>query len=102
MANDYAELGPLQEIGTILAAKKDWDSLYSAVKLTDTPVPCAALVSYEDIFVEREFSEATAKILGRNCKVWITNEFQHSGLRDDPSVFDKLMNMTKDVVQIPS
>lgn len=36
----------------------------------------------EDMYVEREFSEDTARLLGPAClKVWLTNEFQHSGIR---------------------
>jgi hypothetical protein len=38
---------------------------------------------YSDIFVEREFSEETARLLGPSLRVWCTNEFTHSGLRDD-------------------
>ena len=64
--------------------------------------PVAALVSYEDIYVERAFSEATAAMLGGRARLWITNEFQHSGLRDDPAVFDKLLAMSKGELAIPS
>jgi len=39
-------------------------------------------------------SEATAKMLGSNCTVWISDEFQHSGLGDDgAAVLDRLMEM---------
>ena len=36
------------------------------------------------------------------CRAWVTNEFQHSGLRDDPSVFDKLVAMSQGDLNIPS
>jgi hypothetical protein len=64
--------------------------------------PVAALVSYEDVYVERAFSEATAKLLGGRARLWVTNEFQHSGLRDDPTVFERLLAMSKGEVAIPS
>ena len=64
-------------------------------------MPVAALISYDDIYVERAFSEETADLLG--AKVWVTNEFQHSGLRDCPArVFDTLLAMTKGEVALPS
>ena len=64
-------------------------------------IPCAPLISYDDIYVERHFSEETADLI--NCKVWITNEFQHSGLRDCPSrVFTTLLQMSIGEVALPS
>jgi len=103
MAEDYAWLRPLGPAAEILAQKADWGPLYDPAVLggPDGP-PVAALVSYEDIYVERAFSEATAAMLGGRARLWITNEFQHSGLRDDPSVFEKLLAMSKGEVAIPS
>ena len=38
-----------------------------------------------------------------NCKVWVSNEYQHSGLRDDGSlIFNKLLGMAKGEIGIPS
>lgn len=103
MASDFKQLAPLADAAQILAQKKDWPPLYNLNTLDRTEVPCAALVSYEDVYVERRFSEETAKLLGPNCKVWITNEFQHSGLRDDPArVFDTLLDMANGQKAIPS
>ena len=103
MGEDYAELRALAPAAELLAAKDDWRALYDVDALRDTPVPCAALVSYDDIYVERAFSEATARLLGDKCAVWVTNEFQHSGLRDDGErVFTTLLGMTRGEVVIPS
>ena len=74
-------------------------AVYNEEALRSGSVPCAALVSYDDIYVERAFSEQTAALLGPRCRPWITNEFQHSGLRDDPSVFEKLLAMSKGEVE---
>ena len=52
--------------------------------------------------MERAFSEQTAAMLGGRARCWITNEYQHSGLRDDPAVFEKLLAMSKGEVAIPS
>ena len=52
---------------------------------------------------QREFSEATAALLGDACAVWVTNEFQHSGLRDDGArVFSTLLAMSRGELPIPS
>lgn len=90
MAEDYAWLRPLKGAAEALAHKDDWSALYDAAALRSGAAACAALVSYDDIYVERHYSEQTAALLGERCKLWVTNEFQHSGLRDDPSIFGKL------------
>eukprot|EP00613_Pedinella_sp_CCMP2098_P036626 CAMPEP_0171804216 /NCGR_PEP_ID=MMETSP0991-20121206/73949_1 /TAXON_ID=483369 /ORGANISM="non described non described, Strain CCMP2098" /LENGTH=258 /DNA_ID=CAMNT_0012416487 /DNA_START=134 /DNA_END=908 /DNA_ORIENTATION=- len=81
----------------LLARKKDWARpLYELDQLRNTLVPCAALISYDDVYVERCFSEETARLLGDECKVWVTNEYQHGGLRDDGGkVFTTLLAMAK-------
>ena len=73
MSEDYDQLGGLQECAEILAQKSDWAPLYDIDVLQDTNVPCAALISYEDVYVEREYSEETARLLGDKCQVWVTN-----------------------------
>jgi hypothetical protein len=108
MGDDFAWLRSLKPAAEILAAKRDWGPLYDQEKMGGGNCPpVAALVSYEDIYVEREYSEATARMLGpkgsSTAKLWITNEFQHSGLRDQPKeVFEKLMSMSKGDATIPS
>ena len=99
---------PLKPAAELLAAKKDWPKLYDAAVLSsDRCPPTAALVSYEDAYVEREFSEDTAILLGEparpKAKLWITNEFQHNGLRVEPAmIFNRLLQMVKGESTIPS
>lgn len=53
-------------------------------------------------YVEREFSDETSKIMP-DCKIWVTNRYQHSGLRDDgEKVFDTLLGMTRGEIELPS
>ncbi|PQM37056.1 uncharacterized protein Pyn_03155 [Prunus yedoensis var. nudiflora] len=77
----------------ILAEKKDWPPLYDITALNNNKVPVAAAVYYEDMFVNFKLvMETAAQIAG--IRLWITNEFMHSGLRDAGSqVFDHLMGM---------
>jgi len=100
---DYPTLNNIKETAEILAYKKDWGNIYDIETLKDTKVKCAALISYEDMYVEKEFSEKIADVLGDNCKIWVTNEYQHSGLRDDGyNVLSTLFAMARDHKQIPS
>ncbi|XP_008232974.1 PREDICTED: proline iminopeptidase isoform X2 [Prunus mume] len=56
-------------------------------------VPVAAAVYYEDMFVNFKLVMETASQIA-GIRLWITNEFMHSGLRDAGSqVFDHLMGM---------
>ena len=106
MGDDFAWLRSLKPAAEILAAKADWGPLYNTAVLGGSEggkgPPVAALVSYEDVYVERGFSEQTAQLLGGRARLWITNEFQHSGLRDDPKVFERLLAMSKGEEAIPS
>lgn len=63
----------------ILASRTDWPSVYDPEVLRNTDVPVAAAVYYDDMFVPRELSVDTANLIG--ARTWITNEFQHDGLR---------------------
>jgi pimeloyl-ACP methyl ester carboxylesterase len=101
MCEDYADLRALKGGAELLAHKADWPPLFDEAVLRDTSVPVAALIAYDDIYVEREFSERVARLLGDKCSVWISNQFAHSGLRDDPTVFSKLLEMSKGEGGIP-
>jgi hypothetical protein len=48
-----------------------------------------------DMYVERDFSEATAALLPR-LRTWLTSEFEHDGLRaSDGRVLDRLIAMAR-------
>lgn len=99
MGEDYAGLRALKPAAELLARKADWPELYRPSELGTGEARCAALMSYDDIYVERQYSEATAGML-RWCRTWVSNEFQHSGLRDQGArVFEKLLAMAKGEVE---
>jgi len=63
----------------------------------------AAVVSFDDVYVDQEFSSWTAAHMGPDLKLWISNEFQHSAIRDDGArVFETLLKMTRGESDIPS
>mmetsp|Transcript_153769 Transcript_153769/g.493063 ORF Transcript_153769/g.493063 Transcript_153769/m.493063 type:complete len:615 (-) Transcript_153769:11-1855(-) len=99
-AEDFISLGGFKQAADLLATRADWPNLYDKDALRDTKVPVSAAMYYDDMYVERAFSEETADLLGPNCQVWVTNEFQHSGIRDDGKrVLDTLMKMVRGEVQ---
>lgn len=77
----------------ILAEKEDWPPLYDITALNNNKVPVAAAVYYEDMYVNFKLVMETASQIA-GIRLWITNEYMHSGLRDSGSqVFDHLMGM---------
>lgn len=95
MFDEIPALKHLAEAAHLLAEKKDWPLLYDRAALENNQVPVAAAVYYEDMFVNfKVATETAAHIAG--IRLWVTNEYMHSGLRDGGShVFDHLMGMLK-------
>jgi hypothetical protein len=42
----------------------------------------AATIHIDDLYVEREFAMETARLI-KGLRPWITNEYEHNGLRAD-------------------
>jgi hypothetical protein len=94
MFEDYAALAPLREAAELLA-EHDWPYLYDPATLARNEVPCAAGIYIEDMYVERSFSEATASQI-RGLRPWITNEYEHNGLRvDGGRILGRLLDLAR-------
>ncbi len=92
MGNDFGALAPLREAADILA-KYEWPKLYDAEVLAHNEVPAAAAVYWDDLYVESTFSMRTASVV-RGLRPWITNEFEHGGLRmSGDRVLDRLFDL---------
>lgn len=88
-------LAPLAETARLLAERTDWPLLYDPSALRHCEVPCAASVYADDMYVEREYAEATATLMPR-LRMWLTNEYEHDGLRvSDEHVLDRLMALAR-------
>jgi hypothetical protein len=85
MFAEYERLRPLKEAAEILASYAAWPRLYDPARLGKNTVPCAAAIYYNDMYVERQFSEETAQKI-QGIKVWVTNEYEHNGLRAEGEV----------------
>ena len=75
-------LRPVREVAEILAARSEWAPLYDASVLAENQVPAAAAVYAEDLYVDVAHSSQTAEGI-RGLRRWITNEYEHDGLRRD-------------------
>ena len=95
MFETYPQLQPLKDAANLLARDATWPLLYDVERLRQNRVPVAATVYFDDMYVHREFSEETARIVP-NMKLWITNEYEHNGLRaDGEAVVDRLLKMAR-------
>ncbi|XP_043724243.1 proline iminopeptidase [Telopea speciosissima] len=93
MFDEIHALKPLKEAAHLLAEKNDWPALYDIASLNNNKVPVAAAVYYEDVYVNFKLVMETASQIA-GIRLWINNEFMHSGLRDAGSqVLDHLMGL---------
>ena len=91
-------LRPLAEAAELLAERDDWPALYDPGQLARTDIPVVAAIYFDDMYVPRELSLDTAARI-RGLRYWITNEFEHDGLRtSDGRVLDRLIGMARDTV----
>lgn len=102
MFDQMKSLLPLRSAAEILAAKKDWPALYDPAKLTTNRVPVACTVYAEDMYVEMDYSRETLKGVA-NSRAWITNEYEHNGLRaDGERILGRLIDMAEQISQLPN
>jgi hypothetical protein len=92
MGQDFGALAPLS-VAAELLAEHEWPKLYDADVLRGNEVPAAAAVYWDDLYVESTFSMRTAATV-RGLRPWITNEYEHSGLRmAGDRVLDRLFDL---------
>ena len=97
MFEEYARLQPLREVAELLASEGHWPTLYDPAQLARNTVPSVAAIYAEDMYVPRALSEQTAASIA-GMKVWLTNEYEHNGLRASPAVFERLLAMQRERV----
>jgi pimeloyl-ACP methyl ester carboxylesterase len=91
---DDSDLAPLAEAADLLA-EREWPRLYDEQVLRSVDVPCAAAIYAEDAYVDRVFSEETARMIP-GMRPWITNEYEHDGLRASGGrVLDRLIDLAR-------
>jgi pimeloyl-ACP methyl ester carboxylesterase len=94
MWESIGALGGHREAAHALA-QRDWPRLYDEAQLGVNDVPAAAVIYVDDLYVERAFSEESAVAI-RGLRAWITNEYEHNGLRaDGERVLGRLIDMLR-------
>jgi len=97
MFDDYPGLRPLRDVAELLANEERWPRLYDPAQLARNTVPGVAAIYAEDMYVPRALSEQTAACIP-GLKVWLTNEYEHNGLRSSDKVFERLLALRRDEV----
>ncbi len=82
MFEELASLRPFRGAAELLAAYDDWSPLYDLDRLATNEVPVAAIVYFDDMYVDADLSLDTAARVG-TVRTWVTNEWEHDGLRAD-------------------
>jgi hypothetical protein len=77
-----------------ILADHAWPKLYDADQLRRNEVPVAATAYVNDLYVELDFAMETARLI-RGLEPWVTNEYEHNGLRADERVVGRLIDMVK-------
>jgi pimeloyl-ACP methyl ester carboxylesterase len=94
MFEEYGALAPLREAADALA-QREWPRLYDEDVLRANEVPVAAIIYADDMYVERVFSEQTAGLI-RGLRPWVTNEYEHNGLRvDGDRILGRLIDLAR-------
>jgi pimeloyl-ACP methyl ester carboxylesterase len=92
--DDDSELSPLREAADLLAERR-WPALYDPEVLGGCDVPSAAAIYADDPYVDRAFSEETARLVP-TMRAWVTNEYEHNGLRADGArILDRLIGLAR-------
>lgn len=92
MFEEVALLKPFRAAAEALAHRPRYSRLYDKARLAENTVPLSAVVYHDDMYVDAGISLQTASAVG-NMDVWITNEFEHDGIRQSGAVFDRLVAM---------
>jgi pimeloyl-ACP methyl ester carboxylesterase len=93
MFDDYGRLRPLGTAADLLAEYDGWPGLYDAEVLRANVVPSVAAVYADDMYVERGFSEETARTI-QGMRTWVTEDYQHDALRrDGDKILDRLLGL---------
>lgn len=92
MFDEIASLRPFKAAAEALARRPSYSRLYEPRRLATNEVPVAAAIYHDDMYVDAEISLETARAIG-NLDFWITNEFEHDGIRQSGAVFERLAAM---------
>jgi len=91
MLDEIASLRAFGPAARALAEVEEFPALYDPARLAANDVPVDAAVYFDDLYVDAGLSLETAEAVG-NVRAWVTNEFEHDGLRTG-DVLDRLLTI---------
>jgi hypothetical protein len=95
MFEELGQLKPLQKAANILAEKADWGQIYNPERLSENKVPVACAVYYNDMFVNKKYSQETIDRTP-NMIGWYTSVYEHCGLRvGGATILPRLIKMAR-------
>lgn len=94
MFDDVAALRPFRPALESMASRERQRDFYDTARLAANDVPIAAVIYHDDMYVDAGLSLETSAAVG-NLDHWITNEFEHDGLRQSVDVFNRLVTMVQ-------
>jgi proline iminopeptidase len=94
MFEEIRSLRPFRAAAEALAMRSDYPQLYDPSRLAANEVPIAAAIYHDDMYVDAALSLETAHCVG-NLEFWVTNEFEHDGIRQDCGVLARLISMVR-------
>jgi proline iminopeptidase len=96
MFEEISVLRPFAAAADALARRSEWSSLYDRERLGGNEVPVAAAVYFDDLYVDSGLQLETADAVG-NVQAWVTNEWEHDGIRDSGDrVVRRLLQLVDD------
>lgn len=94
MFEEIRALRPFRETAECLA-RMNWPALYDPARLAVNEVPVGAVVYYDDMYVDEGLSARMAREVA-NVTTWVTNEWEHDGLRvSGETVIRKVMGLVQ-------
>ena len=98
MFDDYSELRKVQDVALKIASDDSWPALFDTDQLAKNTVPVYAAAYTDDMYVDFEFSQETARAI-KGCKLWVTNVMYHDAIRERmDEVMKQLFALRDDVI----
>jgi hypothetical protein len=92
MFQEIRALRPFEPAVEALAKRSVHSPLYDPARLRSNDIPVSAVIYFDDFYVAAGLSLETAAAVG-NLTHWVTNEFEHDGIRQDTAVVKRLLAM---------
>jgi len=95
MFDQIRSLRPFKAVAEALAEFEDYTVLYDLDRLVANEVPVASVSYFDDMYVDVGFSTETKDLVG-NLHFWVTNEYEHDGIRQDVKVTQRLISLVSE------